>query len=178
MRPARLNEVCEYKPIYDPSKYRATIRPFLSEIGPPDVVGIMLEYVHDDVGAARMSKDISQRIGSLRAPQWMESIQLAIGARIVRLGFRLYEGTYVLPRSTHRVRIGLRLAEDEWGNLYAFYPVPDKDNCPVTEKHLAGGFKEALNTPAKNPIHLAHLFTQARGSYIDKWGTLWIDGAC
>jgi hypothetical protein len=174
MRPARLNEICGYKPIYDPSKYRATIRPFLDAIAPPDVVGIMLEYVHDDVAIAQMSEDLHKRIAFARAPQWMKSIQLVVGARIVRLGLRIHEGTLAQPRLTY----SLRLVEDEWRNLYAFYPVPGMfDLLPITEKELASGFKEALNTPATAPIRKTHLFMQIRGAYIDKWGSLWINGA-
>jgi hypothetical protein len=175
MRPARLNEVCEYRPIYDPSGHRALVRPFLDEVASPCIVGIMLEYVHDDAAIEQMNSDLEQRLTSIRDPRWLRSVQIAIGARVVRLGFRIYEGVYALPGTFGRPTM-LRLVEDEWGNLYASHSSLGEDSIPITERDLAGGFSEVLCTPAATKIQRTQPFMRVAGAYIDEWGTLWIDG--
>jgi hypothetical protein len=177
MRPARLNEICGYKPIYDPSKYRALVRPFLDAIAPPDVVGIMLEYVHDDVTIAQMSDNLMQRLMAVRA-QWVREIYCAIGAHVIRLGVRMHEDEHAPQGSFGSIKI-LRMAEDEWGNLHIYVCRSGGGRLkivPITEKDVTNGFKEVLNAPATIRMGEAHLSMHAKGAYVDEWGSLWIDG--
>jgi hypothetical protein len=164
----RLNELCGYSAIYDPQPHRARVRPHLEAFWPPCIVGVVLEYVHDDEAAARRTLALNHLIISseiLHKYGW------------VNFWLRLIE-------ETHAIRVGLRrisyvdrcygsvaLAEDQWGTLYGCRYGLDPTPWVVNPT-----FRLDTETPPSAAISADTSITVGvDGAALDKWGTLWID---
>jgi hypothetical protein len=164
MRPARLNEICEYKAEPRVNPCHAHIRPHLSSHLPSCMVNLTLDYVHDDQYHDRRVQSLIQHIRTCRAfPKNVGSWPSMISeGRAVKFGVRR-------AKSAGGWR-DYYLVESEWGDLYGWIM-----DTPITMPPRQDFLR--LHTPTLPGIsfkNLGHALADVEGSSIDEWGTLWL----
>jgi hypothetical protein len=169
----RLNELCGYNAIYDPQPHRARVQPRLEELLPQCIVGVVLEYVHNDEAAARRTGALDRRISSsqiLREYGCADFLaRLIAETRAVRVGLRR------IRRISPRQYETAALAEDQWGTLYGCR-YESVSGAPFSWISVPT-FRLDAHTPPSIAIAIGSaLVVEVDGATLDQFGTLWIDG--